>query len=178
MPSSGPSRLPYVLAALSVIALDRITKIAVVRLVEPRGSIAVIPGFFDLTYVRNPGGVFGILKNLDNGVRGLLFTIVPVIAIALIIAYARRIPADHRLTQTALAAILGGAAGNLMDRFRFGYVIDFLDVYWRSYHWPAFNVADSAICIGVGLLMAETLLSPERASAAPAGPETVSRDLP
>ncbi len=155
----GP-RLPYIVISLLVIALDRASKAAVLTWLAPRGSIPVISGLFDLTYVRNPGGVFGMFKGLDEGVRGALFTVVPVAAIVLIAAYARRIPPANRVAQLALSLILGGAVGNLVDRLRFGYVIDFLDFYWRDHHWPAFNVADSAICIGVGLLMLETVTAP------------------
>ena len=155
----GP-RLPYLVISLLVIGVDFASKAAVLAWLAPRGSVPVISGLFDLTYVRNPGGVFGMFRDIDPGLRSALFTVVPVAAIVLIAAYARRIPPAHRAAQVALALILGGAAGNLVDRIRFGYVIDFLDVYWRDHHWPAFNVADSAICVGVGLLMLETVTAP------------------
>lgn len=145
-------------AVIAVVALDRGTKAIVDTRMAVYESIIVIPGFFDLTYVRNPGGVFGLFRNLDTSVRGLLFTVVPVAAIVLIAVYALRLPANRLWTQSSLTLILGGALGNLYDRFRFGYVIDFLDFYWRSHHWPAFNVADSAICVGVAILIGETLL--------------------
>ena len=154
-------RLPYFFMATVVIALDRGTKAMVETSLSPWGSVSIIPGFFDLTYVRNPGGVFGIFKGLDAEWRGILFTVVPVAAILMIGAYAWKIPAGRRLTQGSLALILGGAVGNLIDRFRYGHVIDFLDFYWRDYHWPAFNVADSAICVGVAVLMFETLFTGE-----------------
>ena len=154
-------RLPFIAAGLAVIGLDRITKSLVETRLAPLGSIPVLPGFFDLTYVRNPGGVFGLFKNLDSGIRGILFTVIPAAAILLIAIYAMRTPAHRGLTQSALALILGGAVGNLVDRFKYGHVIDFLDFYWRDYHWPAFNVADSAICVGVGLLIVETLFGKE-----------------
>ena len=127
--------------------------------------------------MRKPGGVFGIFKNLDDGVRGLLFTVVPVTAITLIAVYAMRIPARRRLTQLSLSLIMGGALGNLIDRFLYGYVIDFLDFYWRGHHWPAFNVADSAICVGVAVLMLETVFVGEREPDAPPA-EASGRDGP
>jgi len=169
-------RLPYLGLALLALALDRGTKILVEAHLDRSRSVEVIPGFFDLTYVRNPGGVFGILRNLDEGIRSALFTIFPAIAIVFIAAYAAHLPASRKLAQASLALILGGAAGNLVDRLRYGQVIDFLDVYWRDYHWPAFNLADSAICIGVGMLILETVLAREEpapdaaAGAQPAGP--------
>ena len=157
-------RLSYLAAGLAVVGVDRITKSLVDSRLAPLGSIQVIPGLFDLTYVRNPGGVFGLLRNLDGGIRSLLFTAVPAAAVLLIAAYAIRIPVGRRLTLSALSLILGGAVGNLFDRFRYGHVIDFLDFYWREYHWPAFTVADSAICVGVALLIGETLFCRESPS--------------
>ncbi len=172
MSRSFLTRLPYLAVALCVILLDRATKGAVSEHLAPRGSLEVVPGLLDLTYVRNPGGVFGLFRDVDEDLRSLLFTAVPLLAIVLIVAYARRVRAEQRLSQTALFLILGGAVGNLTDRFRFGYVIDFLDVHWRGYHWPAFNVADSAICVGVGMLMLETLRAPRHAGGSEAGSES------
>jgi len=153
-------RLVYLAITLAVVAADRITKMVVEARLDPYRSINVIPGLFDLTLVRNPGGVFGIFKELDPAFRAALFTLVPVIAILLIAFYATRVPASHRSTQISLALILGGAVGNLIDRLRSGYVTDFLDIYWRDHHWPAFNIADSAICTGVALLLIETMFLP------------------
>jgi signal peptidase II len=180
-------RGPWLLVAGGVLALDLATKALVQATMDPYRSIPVIPGLFDLTFVQNPGGVFGVFKGLDARWRSALFTVVPVAAILLITAYARHVPPAQRLTQASLAMILGGAVGNLIDRLRFGYVVDFLDVHWRGWHWPAFNVADAAICVGVGLLMLETLRSPAPAASRDggAGPtpgappiEPVRRDAP
>jgi signal peptidase II len=181
MTSGWRARIPYFVVALGVLGLDRVTKMMVQASLDAYHSIPVIPGLFDITFVQNPGGVFGVLKGLDAGWRSALFTLVPVLAIFLISAYARHVPLDHRLTHTSLAMILGGAVGNLVDRLRLGYVVDFLDVYWRGWHWPAFNVADSAICIGVALLMIETLRAPAPTREAPAGSapiEPARRDAP
>ncbi len=160
-------RAPYLLITALVLTTDFISKAAVVRLLDPYRSVTLIPGLFDLTFVRNPGGVFGIFRDLPPGARSVLFTAVPLVVVVGVIAYSLRLPADHRLTQVALALVLGGALGNLIDRVRFGYVIDFLDVYWGDYHWPAFNAADSAISIGVVLLLIEGFLRQD----APAGEE-------
>lgn len=140
-----------------VLALDQITKAVVLGQLDLHTSIPVIDGFFDLTLVRNPGGVFGIFRDLSPGARGVLFTMIPGAAIALILLYAWKAAPDGLFARGSLAMILGGALGNLIDRLRFGFVIDFLDFYWRGYHWPAFNVADAAICTGIGLMMLETL---------------------
>ena len=152
------ARAVQLASAIAVIALDRVTKSMVDTRMAIYESITVVPGLFDLTYVRNPGGVFGLFRNLDTGIRGLLFTVVPVTAILLIVVYALKLPAGRTLTQSSLTLILGGAVGNLYDRLRFGYVIDFLDFYWQNHHWPAFNIADSAICVGVAILIGETML--------------------
>lgn len=152
----------------SVIIADRLTKMAAVAWLDPVRSVPVIPGFFDLTLVRNPGGVFGLMRDLSEGVRSAIFTLVPALVIVAIAFYAWRLPQSQRLTRAALSLVLGGALGNLIDRIRFGHVIDFLDVYWREHHWPAFNIADSAICVGVGLMLFEGLFmkSPEPDGAA------------
>ena len=159
--------------ATAVVALDRVTKAMVEAWLDAYRSVTLVPGLLDLTYVQNPGGVFGVFKGLEPAWRSVLFTVVPVAAIVLIAVYAWRVPAAQTMTHVALALILGGAVGNLVDRLRLGYVVDFVDVHWRGWHWPAFNVADSAICVGVGLLLLESLRSP-----APAAAEPVRRDTP
>ena len=184
MTSPHAARWAWFLVALAVVALDRITKMMVEAWLPPYRSVPVVPGLVDLTFVQNPGGVFGVFRSLDASWRAGLLTVVPMAAILLILAYAWRVPAEHRLTLASLALILGGAVGNLVDRFRLGYVVDFLDVHWRGWHWPAFNVADSTICIGVGLLLVESLFSPQRSGATTPGPsgapspEAARRDLP
>lgn len=151
-----------------MIIADRLTKMAAAAWLDPVSPVPVIPGIFDLTLVRNPGGVFGLMRDLSEGVRSAIFTFVPAAVIVAIAVYAWRLPPSQRLTRAALALVLGGATGNLIDRIRLGHVIDFLDVYWRDHHWPAFNIADSAICIGVGLMLFEGLFmkSPEADGAA------------
>lgn len=131
------------LGAGLIFALDQLTKIAVRRHLVPGESIPVWPGVFHLTYVQNPGAAFGILKYQTGFFIGV--TILVVVAILL---YARRLGPNMGWVELALALELGGALGNLLDRLRFGYVVDFFD--FRI--WPVFNVADMAIVSGVGLL--------------------------
>ena len=117
-------------------------------------SFVVVEGFFSITHVRNPGAAFGFLAGAPPLFRYLFFIAITVAAIALILYYLHSSRIEEPSLVSALALILAGAVGNLIDRIRFGEVVDFLDVYIGSYHWPAFNVADSAITVGAGVLMA------------------------
>lgn len=125
-------------------------------------SLSVIPGFFDLTYVRNPGAAFGFLAQASPALRSFFFSAVAVIAVFLILYFIIRHKEGTLLQTTALSLISGGALGNLLDRVRFGEVVDFLDFYVGSYHWPAFNVADSAISVGACLLLYEIFRKREK----------------
>ena len=125
-------------------------------------SLSVIPGFFDLTYVRNPGAAFGFLAQASPALRSFFFSAVAVIAVFLILYFIIRHKEGTLLQTTALSLISGGALGNLLDRVRFGEVVDFLDFYVGSYHWPAFNVADSAISVGACLLLYEIFRKKEK----------------
>jgi signal peptidase II len=140
----------------SIVFLDQLTKYAVVKRFRLHESVRVIPGFFDLTYVRNPGAAFGFLAGASGVWRSIFFITVSIVALAVILALVRQ--ARDRLPLMAFALIAGGAVGNLIDRVRFGEVVDFVDWYYRTYHWPTFNIADSAISIGVGLLAIDMLL--------------------
>jgi signal peptidase II len=151
--------------AAAALAADQASKALVVRALPPSRSVPVIPGLLDLTLVTNTGGIFGLLRDLEGPARGLLFSAVPAAAILLMIWFGLRLPPGRRWARAALGLILGGAAGNLLDRARLGHVVDFLDVYVGRHHWPAFNVADSGICVGVAILLAEGLLVPQ-----PGGP--------
>ena len=144
-----------ILAIISVVilALDQATKLYVDANFRLHESMPVIRGFFNLTYVRNKGAAFGILA--DNAVRIPFFITVSIIAMLGILWYINRIRNDQKLAVFSLSLVFAGACGNLIDRIRLGEVIDFLDVFWQRYHWPAFNVADSAITIGVTLLFIE-----------------------
>lgn len=139
-----------------ILILDQATKLYVDANFRLHESLPVIDGIFHLTYVRNKGAAFGIFA--DSAVRIPFFITVSIVAMLAILWYLRRLRDDQRLAYLALTLIFSGAVGNLIDRIRYGEVIDFLDVFWRSYHWPAFNVADSAITVGVTLLFIEIWL--------------------
>jgi len=141
--------------AASILFLDQLTKYLVVQRFRLHESVRVIPGFFDLTYVRNPGAAFGFLAGASGAWRSIFFITVSIVALAVILALVRQ--ARGRLPLIALSLIGGGAVGNLIDRVRFGEVVDFIDWYYRSFHWPTFNIADSAISLGVGLMVIDML---------------------
>lgn len=137
-----------------VLALDQATKLHVHNTFALYESRPVVENFFALTYVRNSGSAFGLLARYDPDVLRVFFPAVTVLAVLLLLWYLWRLPATQTLTLRGVCLVIGGAVGNGIDRFRIGQVIDFLDVHWYDvYHWPAFNVADSAICVGVGLLI-------------------------
>jgi len=146
-----------------VLVLDQLTKIYVDRTMELHSSITVIEGFFNITYLRNKGAAFGILA--DSAWRLPFFLLVSTIAVAVILVVIKRMRDDQVLNVASLSLIFSGALGNLIDRVRLGEVIDFLDVHWRGHHWPAFNVADSAICVGVFLLAIEMIREERREKA-------------
>jgi len=135
-----------------VIFADQLSKLGADAVLWPHQSITVIAHYFDITYVRNPGGAFGLFAGADRWMVRPLLLGFSVVAMVIIILVYRSTPADRLLTRLAVSLILGGAVGNLIDRLRFDEVIDFLDVHWYDYHWPAFNLADAAITIGVALL--------------------------
>lgn len=134
--------------AAGVFTLDQATKMLVLAKIAPAEIIPVIPGFFDLVNVRNRGAAFGFLNRPDIEWQFWLFLGATIIAVWAIFALARQAKNQPWL-MVGLGMILGGAAGNLVDRIRFRSVVDFLDFYWQDWHWPAFNVADMGICIGV-----------------------------
>jgi signal peptidase II len=150
------------LVILAVLVGDQATKWMISSQMNLGESIPVIPGFFHLTLVRNSGMAFGLLSAASIPFKPVLVTLLSIVALGAVAIYAVSSPANERLSQFALAFILGGAAGNIIDRIRLGYVVDFIDVFYRGSHWPAFNVADSAICAGVGLLLIDTLLRPAK----------------
>ncbi len=137
--------------SIAIVLLDQVTKWIVDHTMPLYRSIPVIDGFFNLTYIRNTGAAFGILAGSAGGFRLPFLTIFSLLAIGFIIVMLRRLPQRETGLISALAFILGGAVGNLIDRFAYGEVIDFLDFYWSNYHWPAFNIADSFITVGVAI---------------------------
>jgi signal peptidase II len=135
-----------------IIILDQATKLYIDATMSLHESFPIIDGFFNITYIRNPGAAFGFLAGAPLVFRSLFFLAVTIAAIVLILYYLYKNPGRGPLLTTALALILAGAIGNMIDRLRFGEVIDFLDVYIGAAHWPAFNVADSAISAGAVVL--------------------------
>jgi signal peptidase II len=143
-----PSILPWMLIALAVAALDQATKLIVSHTIDLYETVPVIPGLVDLVYVRNRGMAFGLLNRPGENTAFYLITAGTVLALVLLIFWLRKIAGEHPKTGLALALIIGGAIGNLIDRIRLHEVIDFVDVHVKSFHWPAFNAADSAITVG------------------------------
>jgi signal peptidase II len=150
--------MTFYLIALAIVFLDQTTKLVIIQTIQYGQAIAIIPDFFDIVFVLNPGAAFGFLSTLSAEVRNPLFILISVVAVVLIVFYHARYLGSNRLVSFALALVLGGAAGNLIDRLRYGMVVDFLDVHVGQYHWPAFNVADSTISIGVGLMILDIFL--------------------
>ena len=157
----------YLWIAGAIVALDQVAKALVDRYMDLHESHSIVEGLARLTYVQNRGAAFGILSDADLPYQSVLFSAISIIALGAIAVYAWKLPITNRLPQAALALIMGGAVGNLLDRMRLGYVIDYVDVYWGRHHWPAFNVADSAISIGVALLVLDILRNPQPDAASP-----------
>lgn len=130
--------------------VDQATKLYVDRVMTLHQSIPVIDGLFSFTYLRNRGAAFSFLS--EASWRLPFFIVITLIAAVVILVALKKMRDDQKLAQISLAMIFSGAIGNLIDRVRLGEVIDFLDVYWRTHHWPAFNIADSLICVGVALV--------------------------
>ena len=152
-------RLPYLLLVLATLILDRGTKVLIQNRFALNESVPIIDGFFDITYVKNTGVAFGIFSSISSPAKSVLLSLFTACAVVVVVTYSVRSPARKRLLQVALALILGGALGNLYDRLAYGYVVDFLEFYVGNYHWPSFNVADSAISTGVALLAIEIIRS-------------------
>jgi len=157
-------RLTYLVVSISVILFDQVTKTIVADRIPVHSSIPVLPGLFDLTHVKNSGAAFGLFASFDSPLRAVLLNTVAFVVFFAVLIYAWRTSAASTRLQVGLALILGGAVGNLVDRIRAGSVTDFLDFYIGSYRWPAFNVADSAITIGV-VLLAWDIWRPREAAA-------------
>lgn len=147
-------RLLCLISSVTII-LDQVTKLYIDSSFRLYGSIAIFEEFFHITYIRNPGAAFSILANTDASFRVPFFLTLSLIAVTGIILFYRTV--EDRLVRVALSLIFGGAVGNMIDRVRFGEVIDFIDVHWYHNHWPAFNIADSAITIGVGFLLLDAI---------------------
>jgi signal peptidase II len=150
----------FAVIAIAGIVMDQITKIAVDRSMQLFDSIPIVEHFFHLTYVRNRGAAFSFLS--DASWRLPFFISISLIAAIVILVAFQKMRDNQKLAHISLAMIFSGAVGNLIDRIRLGEVIDFLDAHWYRHHWPAFNVADSLICVGVFLLAIDMLQEEKR----------------
>jgi signal peptidase II len=147
-----------------VLLLDQLTKSMIVQKLFLYEKVEVIRGFFNIIHVRNTGGAFGIFGGEKGGLGSVLFVVVSLVAIGAIVYLFVKAREDEKALAFSFTLILSGALGNLIDRIRYGEVIDFLDFHVSTYHWPAFNIADSAICIGIGLLALELLAKDKKKS--------------
>jgi signal peptidase II len=143
--------------SLLIVVLDQASKALVQSILPVFDSRTIIPGLLDLVHVQNAGVAFGFLNDVAHPLRSLVTTALALAALVGIGYYARHVHPDERLARLGLSLVLGGAVGNLVDRMRLGHVIDFVDVYWRGWHFWAFNVADAAITIGAVLIFLELL---------------------
>ncbi|MBC7961756.1 MAG: signal peptidase II [Steroidobacteraceae bacterium] len=150
----------FAIISLLGIIVDQLTKSYIDRSMQLFDSIPIIENFFHITYVRNKGAAFSFLSNASWRLP-FFITVSAIAALVILIAF-RKLRDDQRLAQISLALIFSGAVGNLIDRLRLGEVIDFLDAHWYRHHWPAFNVADSLICVGVFLLAIDMILEEKR----------------
>lgn len=147
-----------ILTCALIIPLDQWTKYLVLQRFELHQSMTLIEHYLNLVYVQNAGAAFGIFA--DSAMRVPLLSGIAVLAVGVILWILPRLGAEQRWQKLGLVLVVPGALGNLIDRVRFGYVVDFIDVHWYQYHWPAFNVADSAITIGVAFMLVDILRSP------------------
>jgi len=150
---------PLILAGGGVIIADQITKFLITQYLALYDHIPVIEGFFNISHVLNPGGAFGFFATQSVMIRRFVFLFLSSIVALFILWLYRKVSQSHVFLSYGLALIFGGAVGNLIDRFRFGKVVDFLDFYIGTAHWPAFNIADSAISIGMAILIYHVVLN-------------------
>jgi signal peptidase II len=151
------SRRVQLVVALVVVVLDQLVKAIVRSRLSLHESVTVIPGFFDLTRVHNTGAAYGFLDGVDFPFKTALLISVAMAALVGLALYSLSLDQNQVLTRMGLTLVIGGAAGNLIDRLAFGYVLDFVDLYRGDWHFWAFNVADSAITVGVALMILELL---------------------
>jgi signal peptidase II len=153
----------FFLSILIVVVLDQWTKLLVLSHFDvPGDTVVLIQDFFSFTYVRNTGAAFGFLATANPAFRVPFFLLVPIVAMVFLSFLYRDLPTQARWRSLALGLVSGGAIGNLIDRVRLGYVVDFLDFHYHTaWFFPAFNVADSAICVGVGILLLSTFAKKE-----------------
>jgi signal peptidase II len=153
----GFARPAEVVTILAIVIVDQLTKLLIRRMLPLHDTVNVIPGFLDLTHVQNTGAAFGLLNAADFPYKPIVMIGIAGVALLAIAAYGAQLGFNERLARFGLALILGGAFGNLIDRATVGHVVDFVDVYWGSSHFWAFNVADAAITVGAGLVLLDMI---------------------
>jgi len=156
----------FFLTVLVIFALDQLTKYWVIGFLPLHDSIPVLEGFFHLTHVRNPGAAFGFLAGMNPLFRSVFFIAANLLAMGLILFYFFRTDKKPSLLILGLSLVMAGALGNLTDRLRFGDVVDFLDLFVGSWHWPAFNIADASITTGAFLIVWEIMKTDKKGMAA------------
>lgn len=154
--------MPALVIAFLILLADQVTKVAVRVHFLPGESVGVIDGLFSLTYVRNTGAAWGMF-----GGQNFLLSILSIVMLVLMVVFQKAVTGGDRRILYCLGLLAGGILGNLVDRLKLGYVTDFLDFYVATHHWPVFNIADSAICVGVGLYMIFTLRPSAASSSSP-----------
>jgi signal peptidase II len=154
----------YAALSASIILLDQLTKALIVKTIPFYGSVEVIPGFLDLTYIHNKGAILGLFNRSEQPWTTALLLLLNAAALGLVVFYFSKTKDKERVTRLALAMIVGGALGNVVDRITRGYVVDFVEMYAGKFRWPTYNVADAAITIGAVLLIASALFRRPHAS--------------
>jgi signal peptidase II len=149
--------IAFALLTVLVVTADQWTKHLVMKSIDPGSGVVLIPGFVNIVHTRNTGAAFGILSETGAGFRSTFLLLVSVAALLAILGIVFSSKKMDAYLIIGFSLFFGGALGNLVDRIRFGEVVDFLDLYVRNYHWPAFNVADSALCIGVGFFLIQAV---------------------
>jgi signal peptidase II len=158
------SRRLELIVALTVVILDQVTKAMVRPALALHESVVAIPGFVDFTRVHNTGAAFGMLNSVEFPFKTAVLSLVALVALSGVAWYAVTVPLGDRLARIGIAGVLGGAIGNLIDRAKDGYVLDFVDAYWNGWHFWAFNVADAAITVGVIFMILDIIGVGRRAS--------------
>ena len=146
----------FITISFAIVALDQATKLMIHTQFNLGEKKEIIPGFFNLTYVRNTGGVFGLFSQSNDVIRMVLFIVLPILAFVLIVSIIHKLNISQKFQLLAFSSIFGGALGNYIDRIHFGYVVDFLDFHYKGRAWPAFNVGD--ICIITGIISAIVII--------------------
>jgi len=157
----------HYISALILAAADWGSKWWVLGHIDPSAELGVIPGVFQIILAKNPGIAFGIFQEGESLAKVIVFSIISILGLLFLFFFGHKIVGNHKLSEGCLVLIMGGIVGNLGDRLYHGWVTDFLDVYWRQYHWPTFNLADSYITIGVLLLAYLEMIKVTRTAAQP-----------